>query len=56
MNRELGARIKILPWGFNYIPPSFVCFVFLLGIFTPPCVGVSRWGSCLNLHSTLLIL
>ena len=41
MSRELGARIKISPWGLDYIPSSFVCFVFPLGIFTPPCVGVS---------------
>ena len=56
MSRELGAKIKISCWGFNYNPPSFVCLVFPLGIFTPPCVGVSGWDLCLSLHSTLLIL
>ena len=55
MSRELGASIKIPPWGLNYIPPSFFCFVFPLGIFSPPCVGVSGWDSYLSLHSTLLI-
>ena len=49
MNREFGARI-------NYIPLSFVYFVFFLGIFTPPCVGVSGWDLYLSLHSILLIL
>ena len=56
MKRELGARIKIPPWGLNYISPNFVCFVFPLGIFTPLYVGISGWDSCLNLHSTLFIL
>ena len=56
MSRELGARIKIPPWGLNYNPSSFVCFVFPLGIFTPLYVGVNGWSSCLSLHSILLIL
>ena len=34
MSRELGASIKIPPWGLNYISPSFFCFVSPLGIFT----------------------
>ena len=45
MSRELGARIKILLWDLNYILPCFVCLIFSLGIFTPPCVGVSGWDS-----------
>ena len=56
MSEELGTSIKIPPWGLNYISPSFVCFVFPLGIFTPPNVGVSVWDSCLSLHSIFLIL
>ena len=46
MSREFGVRIKISPWGLNYILPSFICLIFLLGIFSPPCVEVSGWGSC----------
>ena len=56
MSGELGASFKILPWDLNYIPPSFVCFVFPLGIFIPPCIGVGGWDSCLSLHTILLIL
>ena len=41
VSRELGSRIKIPPWGLNYILPSFVCLIFPLEIFIPPCVGVS---------------
>ena len=46
MSRKLGAKIKIPPWGLNYIHPNFVCLVFPLGIITPPCVEVSGWDSC----------
>ena len=55
MRRELGASIKIPPWGLNYIRLSFFCFVCLLGIFTHPCIEVRGWDLYLSLHSTLLI-
>ena len=52
MRRELGASIKIPPWGLNYILLSFFCFVSPLGILTLLCVGISGWDSYLSLHST----
>ena len=56
MSREFGASIKIPSWSLNYIPPSFVFFVFPLRIFIPSYVRVSGWDSYLSLHSILLIL